>query len=161
MVWLKRKVCKPLKCKRWSITSDEKEKFGVHYVAPWEENRASGEKLKEAYLKEISNKQNYLKTRSHRTAVSPPSLEVRKRSLDISPWGYSTKGPNRSRTSWSWCFLLLQKLQASAPGVELTEFASSILGWFTSPRSDLHLITCLMVSPGPELTGAAPPASAL
>ena len=61
-VWLKRKVYKPPKSKRWSVTSDEKGKVGVHYAAPWEANRVSGEKLKEAYLKVISNKQNCLKT---------------------------------------------------------------------------------------------------
>ena len=61
-VWLKRKAYKPPKSKRWSVTSDEKGKVGMRYLAPGEENRASGEKLKEAYLKAISSKQNCLKT---------------------------------------------------------------------------------------------------
>lgn len=75
-----------------------------------------GRNHKEAYLKALSTKRNYLKKgRLRGEAVSPPPREVCKGSLDSLSRGCCAKELDRCWPSWSLWFLLIQGL-ASAPG---------------------------------------------
>lgn len=97
-VWLKRKIYKPPKSKRWSVTSDEKGKSHCALCSPLGNKQSQWEKLKEAYLKAfLTNRIVSRQTGSHRTAVSPHHWRYAK-SLDISPWGYSTRDPTSCLT---------------------------------------------------------------